>query len=336
MTTLYVTEPGAQLSLRNKRLLINKTTELLKSLPIEKVENIVLIGSISVSGACMTELLEREVPLTWIAHNGKMYGRLEPTTGINIERQQSQFRRADDEAFCLAVAKKFVTAKIRNCRVLLARWHRERELPQVAALLLDLKRYEQQALDAEEINVLLGYEGTASRCYFQGMGMVVPETFSFSRRSRRPPKDPYNALLSMAYTLLMYECYTAIRGKGLHPYLGYLHRVRKGHPALASDLMEEWRPVICDSIVMDLVSHRKVSPEDFTEAEVNTQGVYCSGDSAKRLIEAFDKKLKVVNNYISFVDYPLSFRESIQFQVGSLVKAIELNDPEIYRPVVIR
>jgi CRISPR-associated protein Cas1 len=336
MTTLYITEPGASLSLRSERLVIQKTQETLKTLPVEKVENIVLLGSISVTGPCMIELLEREISMTWIGYNGKMFGRLEPTTGINIERQREQFRRGEDEDFCLRLAKQFVMAKIRNSRVLLSRWHRERNVEKLAGLLDDLKQYEQQAAEASHINSLLGYEGTASRAYFEGMGLVVPQAFAFSKRSRRPPRDAYNALLSMAYTLLMYECYTALKTKGLHPYMGFLHQIRKGHPALASDVMEEWRSVICDSIVMDLVSHRKISPEDFTLPAPETGAVYCTGEASKRLIEAFEKKLRVVNNYISFVDYPLSFRESIQFQVGSLVKAIELKDPEIYRPVVIR
>ncbi|MBY0402717.1 MAG: CRISPR-associated endonuclease Cas1 [Cyanobacteria bacterium] len=336
MTTLYITEPGAYLTSKNNRLEIKKSQDLLKSLPIEKIENVVMVGSVSVSGPCMTDLLEREVPLTWISYNGKMFGRLEPTTGINIERQREQFRRGEDPAFSLAIAKKFVSAKIRNSRVLLARWNRERNIPEVPGLLEDLKIAELYVEDASDIPTLMGYEGHASKVYFKGMGMVVPSEFAFQRRSKQPPKDPFNAMLSLAYTLLMYECYTALKTKGLHPYMAYLHQIRQGHPALASDMMEEWRSVICDSVVMDLVTHHKVNPEDFIDSTQELGGIYCTGDASKRLIEAFEKKLKVMNQYVTFVDYPLSFRESLQFQVGALVKAIENNDPEIYKPVTIR
>ncbi len=336
MTTLYITEPGVHLTVRENRLQIKQTEQLLKSLPVEKVDNIVLIGAVSFSGKCAIELFEREVPVTWISYTGKVFGRLEPTTSVNIQRQREQFRRTEDPAFSLALAKRFVTAKIRNSRVMLSRWNRGRNLESVPQTLEDIKTLELKAVDAPDIPTLMGFEGAASRAYFQTLGQIVPAEFRFTSRTRQPPRDPVNSMLSLAYTMLMYECYTAIMNKGLHPYLGFLHQIKRGHPALASDMMEEWRTIICDAIVLDLIGHKQVTADDFEEPRADSGAVYCTGNASKRLIEAFEKKLKVHNQYLTYLDYPLSFRESLQFQVGSLVKAIELNDPELYRPITIR
>ncbi len=336
MTTLYVTEPGVHLALRENRIQIKNTDELLKSIPVEKIENIVLIGAVSFSGRCAIELFEREVPVTWISHTGKVFGRLEPTTGVNIHRQREQFRRSEDPEFCLALAKLFVGAKIRNSRVMLSRWNRERGIESIRQTLEDIKKLESQAVEAEDISILMGYEGAVSKAYFKSLGLIVPPEFLFNSRTKQPPLDPVNSMLSLAYTMLMYECYTAIVNKGLHPYLGLLHQIRRGHPALASDMMEEWRSIICDAIVLDLITHKQVTAEDFEEPKPINGAVYCTGEASKKLIEAFEKKLKVHNQYLNYVDYPLSFRESLQFQVGSLVKAIELNDVTLYRPITIR
>ena len=336
MTTLYVTDSGSYLSISGKRLEVKKSGELLKSVSLEKLENLVLIGWVSISSPLMVDLMERELPVTWISGTGKTYGRLEPTTGINIERQREQFRRGDNEKFCLNLAQKFIAAKIRNSRVMLARWNRERNIEKLNSIIQDMKDCEKIASEENSIESILGYEGYSAKLYFQSLGQIVPAEFEFEKRTRQPPKDPFNSMLSLAYTLLMYECYTAIRSKGLHPYMGFLHQIKKGHPALASDIMEEWRAIICDSIIFDLVSHKQVSVNDFEPPNAQNGGIYCRGEVLKKVIQAFEKKLSVSNNYINFVDYPLTFRESIQFQVGSLVKAIEENDPDIYRPIIIR
>lgn len=335
MTILYLSEEGSVLEKKGDRLKIRKVNDTLKELPLEKVDGIVLMGNTHVTTPLMTELLDREIPLTWLSETGKFYGRLEPTTSFDIHRQREQFRKADDEIFCFEMAKSFIGAKVRNCRVVLRRYNQTRKIPTVDVLDADIKRYLQKINDCADIPQLLGYEGNASKLYFQALGMLVPEDFRFSGRSRRPPKDPFNSLLSFGYTLLLYEIYTCISNKGLHPYIAFMHQPRRGHPALASDLIEEWRPTIVDSLVLSLVSKNIIKREDFREPAENG-GVYLTRDAAKVFIKQFETRIRSVNSYLSFVDYPLSFRESLQFQVGSLVKAIEEDDPSIYRPVLIK
>ena len=282
MTTVYVTEPGSYLSISGKRLEIKKSGDVIKSVTLEKLENLVLVGAVSITSPLMIDLMEREVPVTWISATGKTYGRLEPTTGINIERQREQFRRGDDEKFCLNLAQKFIAAKIRNSRVMLARWNRERSIDELSNAIEEMKDCEKIVLEEKSISSILGYEGYSSKLYFQALGKIVPPEFEFEKRTRQPLTDPFNSMLSLAYTLLMYECYTALRSKGLHPYMGFLHQIKKGHPALASDIMEEWRAIICDSIVFDLVSHKQVTVGDFEAPHPATGGIYCKGEVLKK------------------------------------------------------
>ncbi len=336
MTVLYLTEEGSYLCKEGNRLKIKKSKDTLKEIGLEKIENIVLVGNTHITTPLTAELLEREIPITWLSSTGKFYGRLEPTTYINIERQREQFRKGDDEIFCHELSKSFITGKIKNSQVLLRRYNRNKNSEKVEEIIKELKQYHLKVCSAESIEQMLGFEGNASKIYFKALGIMVKDEFHFTKRTRQPPKDPFNSLLSFGYTLLTYEIYTALINKGLHPYAGFMHQIRKGHPALASDLIEEWRPVIIDSLVMSLVQKEEITLDDFFPQCTETEGVYLNKEASKLFIKKFEEKIRQHNSYLTYVDYPLSFRESLQFQAGSLAKSIEENDPSIYRPVLIR
>lgn len=336
MTSLYLTEDGVHLTLKDNRIVVKKSSDILKEISLERVDNIVLVGNISMTSPLSIELLEREIPVNWLSSTGKFYGRLEPTTRVNIARQREQFRRADDEQYSLELAKTFIIGKVKNCQVVLRRYNRNFDFGDVQENIDELKRYVIKISEAESVEQLLGYEGNCAKLYFKSLGMMVKDDFKFEKRTRRPPKDKFNCLLSFGYTLLLYEIYTAIVNKGLHPYCSFLHKIRSGHPALASDLIEEWRPTIVDSLVMNLVQMKIITEEHFLPQEETTGGVFLTQEGLKIFIRKFEERLKQHNSYLSYVDYPLSFRESLQFQVGSLVKAIEENESGIYRAVLIR
>lgn len=336
MTSLYLTEDGSHLTLRDNRIVIKKSSDILKEISLEKVDNIVLVGNISMTSPLSIELLEREIPVNWLSSTGKFYGRLEPTTRVNITRQREQFRRSDDVDFSLKLSKAFISGKVKNCQVVLRRYNRNFDYDEVQENIEELKRYVIKISEAESVEQLLGYEGNSAKIYFSSLGKMVREEFKFDKRTRRPPKDKFNCLLSFGYTLLLYEIYTAIVNKGMNPYCSYLHKIRSGHPALASDLIEEWRPTIVDSLVMNLVQMKIITEEHFLPQDESTGGVFLTQEGLKIFIRKFEERLKQHNSYLSYVDYPLSFRESLQFQVGSLVKAVEENEAEIYRAVLIR
>lgn len=336
MASLYLTEEGTHLTLKDNRIIIKKSSETLKEVSLEKVDNIVLIGNISITSPLSIELLEREIPVNWLSSTGKFYGRLEPTTRVNIARQREQFRCSDNNEFSLELAKTFIVGKVKNCQVVLRRYNRNFEYEDVQENIEELKRYIIKISEAETIEQLLGYEGNSAKLYFNSLGKMVRDEFKFDKRTRRPPKDKFNCLLSLGYTLLLYEIYTAIINKGLHPYCSFLHKIRNGHPALASDLIEEWRPTIVDSLVMNLVQTKIITPDHFLPQDETTGGVFLTKEGLKIFIKKFEDRLKQLNSYLTYVDYPLSFRESLQFQVGALVKSIEEKDTNIYRAVLIR
>lgn len=336
MSSLYLTEDGTHLALKDNRILIKKSSEILKEISLEKVENIVIVGNVSITSPLSIELLEREIPVNWLSKTGKFYGRLEPTTRVNITRQREQFKCSDNVNFSLELAKTFIIGKVKNCQVVLRRYNRNFNYEDVQEIIEELKRYVLKISEAETVEQLLGYEGNSAKLYFKSLGEMVKKDFKFEKRTRRPPKDKFNCLLSLGYTLLLYEIYTAIINKGLHPYCSFLHKIRSGHPALASDLIEEWRPTIVDSLVMNLIQTRVITEDHFSPQDDLTGGVFLTKEGLKIFIMKFEERLKQHNSYLTYVDYPLSFRESLQFQVGSLVKAIEENDTSIYRAVLIR
>lgn len=336
MTSLYLTEEGTHLTLKDNRIVIKKSSDILKEVSLEKVDNIVIIGNISITSPLSIELLEREIPVNWLSSTGKFYGRLEPTTRVNIARQREQFRCSDNNEFSLELAKSFIIGKVKNCQVVLRRYNRNVSDNDVSENIEELKKYVIKISEAETVEQLLGYEGNSAKLYFKSLGKMVKEEFKFDKRTRRPPKDKFNCLLSLGYTLLLYEIYTAIINKGLHPYCSFLHKIRNGHPALASDLIEEWRPTVIDSLVMNLIQTKIITPEHFLPQDEMSGGVFLTKDGLKIFIKKFEERLKQLNSYLTYVDYPLSFRESLQFQVGALVKAIEENDTSIYRAVLIR
>lgn len=335
MSSVYIVEEGARLSKDGNRIVVKFGEDTLKELNIEKIDSIVLVGWASVTAPVMTELLRREIPLTYLSATGKFFGRLEPTTAMNIERRREQFRRGDAPEFCLALAKTMISAKIRNQRVLLRRYNDMRGFERVEEIRKEMKDCEEIISICDTVEQIMGYEGTAAKRYFEALALLVPSYYSFSGRSKQPPKDPFNSLLSLGYTLLLYEIYTACINKGLDPYASFVHKIKRGHPALCSDLIEEWRPVLVDSMVMNSVSRNMVSLNDFQEPDENG-GVYLSKTATKQFILWFEERLRSENKYLDYIDYPLSFRESLQLQVGSLAKAIEEKDVTIYRPVVIR
>ena len=347
MSILYLMEPALEARLKDGQILVKKrdTSTVLKTLPLEKVESIVALSSCYISHRLMMHCLEKGMPMTWVNHYGRSFGRLESTQFVNVERHALQFECYNDSTFRVGLSQRIVEAKLLNTKTLLGRWRRERNLGNDDALVREseegIKSLALKTLEAKSIESLRGLEGNGAKLYFKALGLILKpyDGFFFDRRSKQPPLDPFNAVLSLGYTLLMYEVQNAINMKGLHAYCGVLHELRHGHPALASDLMEEWRAPIIDAISLALVSQRRLNAVEglhFQEANPETGAVYLNHEGSSRLVEAFERKVRSVNNYSTVVDYPLSYRESIVAQIGSYCKAIEHCDYTFYQPIRIK
>lgn len=185
------------------------------------------------------------------------------------------------------------------------------------------------------VSEMIGYEGQAAKYYFGGLGKCIEEEFVFHGRSRRPPMDEFNSMISLGYSILMNELYCKIEMKGLNPYFGFLHRDAEKHPTLASDLMEEWRAVIVDTTVMSMINGHEVSKDEFFK-NVDEPGCYLTKEALGKYLNKLERKFRTEVRYLPYVSYPVSFRRAIMLQVNELCKAIENGDADLYEPIQIR
>jgi CRISPR-associated protein Cas1 len=329
---LYVQEPGSVVRLTRGRIEVRKDRELVTSMRIVDVLEVALLGGASISGPALRELVTAGVPVTHFTHGGRFQAITVGFETSNVDLRIAQFRTADDQGASLALARSLVGAKIRNGRVLLRRNGGDT----TAAAVGELMRLARRADRAPAVESLLGIEGAAAREYYRALaGLLAGRgrgmTFDFARRSRRPPRDRVNAVLSFLYALLTKECALAARRVGFDPLLGFFHRPRFGRPALALDLMEEFRPLIADSVLLTLVNGGRLTPGDFTE---RAGGVALTSSGRRAVIGAYEQRLATTLIHPTF-GYSVAYRRAIELQARMLA-AVLLGDVPDYRPLVTR
>ena len=332
MSFVYITEDGAFIRKRGGNFVVGRNRETVMEIPSEVLEGLVLVDSVQVSSQAMTEFLRLGVPVTWLSHTGAFFGRLESTRHVQVFRQEKQILTRNTP-FALEIAKKCIAGKVHNQLTIIRRYNRyddNEALKDAVKQILALRKHIFQSETREQI---MGYEGVISRVYFQALSKMAPEEFAFTGRSKQPPLDPFNSMLSFGYTLLMYEIYTAIANEGLHPYFGFLHALKSRHPALASDLMEEWRAVLIDSMVLSLVNHHEIKPEHFKKRDDGEPGIYLTRDGRTIFLRAYEKKMRTQNKYI---DGKRSYRQSLAYQVTQYREALMAENTELYEPIFLR
>ncbi len=332
MSYLYVSEQGAVISYEACRFRVKYKNEMVKSVPAETVETIQLFGKIQLTTQCMEECLKRGINVVFYSSNGAYFGRLVSPNHVNVARQRIQAALSND--FKMAMARNIIRAKISNQIVILRRYSRYKTV-KCEEEITQMQRLARKLEGCEKVEEIMGYEGAAARCYFAALGKLIDPDFRFDKRSRRPPKDPFNSMISLGYSIIMNEIYGKLEGKGLNPYFGVLHQDREKHPTLASDLMEEWRAVLIDSLTMSLVNGHEIQLEDFNREEDNP-GIYLSKKGFKTYINKLEGKLHADHRYLSYVDYAVSFRRALDLQVNQFCNAIQSGNPEIYKPIQIR
>ena len=262
MATLYVTEPGARIEKEYRRLLVTKDDEVLLRVPLSRVSDVVLVGRTGATTPAMLALLDAGIELAFVSRSGKLRGRLTPPTAKNIPLRHKQYERAMDEGFCLEIARAIVGGKLRNERTLARRLCRGRDEIDAASI-EEITAVIKQVDGAPNMDTLRGLEGAGARAYFRVFRQSLALEWGFEKRVRRPPGDPVNAMLSLGYTLLGHNMMTALEVVGLDPYDGFFHADKYGRPALALDLVEEFRSVIVNSVVLTVVNKRMLTPDDF-------------------------------------------------------------------------
>lgn len=335
MSNIYVYDQGSKIQYKDGRLQIDTQDECTKSIPIENIDNVLLFGAVNITTGCINTLLKKGIHLTWLSKNGSFFGRLESTSNVNITKQRLQFRKSDDENFKLEISKQFIKGKTKNQRTILQRYARIAKDANLSFQIKEMEREIKRIDNALSINELMGIEGNLARIYYSGLSVILPDEFKFKKRTKRPPKDPFNSLLSFGYTLLHYEIFTSVVTRGLNPYAAFLHSDREKHPALCSDLMEEWRPVLVDSLAIAMIKKRQISKNDFNE-DKNTGGVFLNKEGCQKFTVEFEKRLKQEVAYVEKLPYRMSFRRIIDRQILELTKAMENDSPEIYESILIR
>jgi len=274
LNTLYVTTPLSYLHLDNDTVRVEVERETRLRVPLHHLGGVVTFGNVLVSPALMHRLADDGKSLVLLSEHGRFKARLEGPVSGNILLRQAQHARAGDPAFALATARAFVAGKIKNSRQVLVRGAREARDDEESVRLTrradDLAAALRALPGAGDLDTVRGIEGEAARQYFAGLNLVLRAdaraVFTMDGRSRRPPRDRMNALLSFLYAMLMNDCRSAVETVGLDPQLGFLHAVRPGRAALALDLMEEFRPV-ADRLALTLVNRAQLDRDDFTEHE---------------------------------------------------------------------
>lgn len=295
LNTLFVLSEGAYLSLKDDNVVVQNKDKRLASIPLRSIEGIVSFSYKGASPALMGKCAEFGVSIAFFSPHGHYYCSILGEKNRNVLLRREQFRVADDESRSLPVAKSFILGKVFNCRWVLERTKRdhamrvnvERISAQSAALKCALGEVE----NCSSVDELRGIEGNAAKDYFAAYDDLIlrsKDDFYFEGRSRRPPMDRMNALMSFVYTLLTGDCTAALQGVGLDPYVGFMHVDRPGRASLALDLMEEFRPVVADRFVLSLVNTGAIKRKDFEERE--NDGIFLNEKGRKTVLASWQKR----------------------------------------------
>jgi CRISPR-associated protein Cas1 len=308
---LYVIEQGAVVGKSGEVLEVRLKGEAVGHAKTIDISQLCIFGSVMVTPSVVYSLCQRDIPICHYSSGGWFYGITHGMTHKNVELRLYQYRKAESKSEALKVARRFVEGKITNCRTMVRRNHPHSP----EQLLFQLKNLAKLARVAKDVESLRGIEGAASNAYFSSFGSMIRDMqFDFKSRNRRPPADPVNALLSFLYSLLVKEVVVNLLAVGFDPYLGYYHVPKYGRPALALDLMEEFRPLIADSTALTLLNRKELADSDFVvvghECALNQNG-------RKKAIEGYHRRLDTLVKHPIF-GYSISYGRVIEVQARLL------------------
>lgn len=339
LNTLYVTLPESYLRLDNNTLRVEVEREARLQVPLHHLGSVVCFGHVGLTAPLLHRLAEEGIALVLLDSNGRFKARLEGAVSGNVLLRQAQHRQAGDPTFALETARACVAGKIKNARGVLQRGAREAKEATEASLLSrgadDLAASLRALPTAADLDVLRGVEGDAARKYFACVNLLVRAElrtdFGLDGRSRRPPRDRLNALLSFLYAMWMNDCRSAIEAAGLDPQIGFLHAVRPGRAALALDLMEEFRP-FADRLALTLVNRGQLNPNDFVIREGGA--VALQGDARKAVVVAYqERKQEALTHPLLAQPVPLGLIPLVQARL--LARAVR-GETEGYLPFTVK
>lgn len=339
LNTLYVTTPETYLRLDNETLRVEVNRETRLRVPLHHLSAVVCFGHINLSAPLMHLLAERDIALVLLDDNGRFKARLEGAISGNVLLRQAQFQRVADANFTLDIARACVAGKIKNTRQVLQRGAREAKSDDEAKTLTrladDLAASLRALPDVTNLDSLRGVEGEAARQYFSGLNLLVrPDQragFAMDGRTRRPPRDRFNAMLSFLYAMWMNDCRSALEAAGLDPQVGFLHTLRPGRASLALDLMEEFRPW-ADRLTLTLINRGQLNADSFVLREGGA--VSLQPDARKMVVVAYQERKKdEINHPLLAQPVPLGLVPLVQARL--LARAVR-EDGAPYVPFVAK
>lgn len=295
LNTLFVTTQGAYLNKEGESVVVNVEREVRMRVPVHTLGGIVCFGNVMCSPFLMHHCAENQVLMSFLSEHGRFLARVNGPVNGNVLLRRRQYRMADDPVKSTSLARSFLLGKAANARTVLmraARDHGDKDGMDAVVHVADhIGGLMRGLLYEESLDAVRGREGDISRHYFSAFDRLITaqkDAFFFHERSRRPPMDNMNALLSFIYTLLAHDCVSALESVGLDPQVGFLHRDRPGRPSLALDLMEEFRPFFADRLALSLVNLRQVQSSGFKRTE--SGAVEMNDDTRKTLLVAYQKR----------------------------------------------
>ena len=310
---MYVQAQGGIVGKSGDNLTVRVKGQKIASARLLDVSNLSIFGNAQVTAQATREMLDRNIPICHFTYGGWLKGVTHGIGHKNVELRMSQFAAAGDRIRSLSIAREMVIAKLRNSRVMLRRNHPDAP-PQA---LKEIARLSRSARKADSLQTLLGIEGAAASVYFANFGAMIraeDSEFDFRVRTRRPPKDPVNAVLSFLYSMLIKQALVSAISVGFDPYMGFYHQPKYGKPALALDLAEEFRPIVADSAALTLFNNAELKPPDFIR---RSGAVSLTQEGRKAVIRAFERRMDTLIRHPLF-GYSISYRRIMEVQARLL------------------
>ena len=314
---VYVVGQGQTVRKKGDRLEVWSREGKVSEAKLREISQVSLYGGVEITTPALVELMQRGVPVIHYTHGGWFQGICLGTTHKNVELRMHQFEWAMNPRRSILLARKAVAGKIRNCRTLIRRNDLERSIDSLD-LLAKLASDAEEASSSEN---LLGIEGAAAETYFSRFDNLLKagsRGFSFENRNKRPPKDPVNAVLSYLYGILVKDLFVTLLAVGFDPYLGFYHRPRYGRPALALDMMEEFRPLIADSVAITLFNNEELSKKDFIKTGA---GVSLTPEGKKVVVGGYERRMETEITHPIF-GYKVSYRRVLEVQARLLARVV--------------
>ena len=321
---VYVQEQGSYISKSGECIHVKTKDKVLKKIRLIDISEITVFGNIQITTQAIRELCNRNIPICYMTYGGWFTG---ITTGLshkNVELRINQHKKYSEKNSSMAIAREIVFGKIKNCATMLRRNHKSPPKEKIS----QLDGFAERARTTKQYDTLLGIEGISARIYFSEFnGMIKSESidFDFNGRNRRPPKDPVNAILSFLYAMLTRQATTTVNRVGFDPYLGFLHRPKYGKPALALDIIEEFRPIVADSVCITIINNGEITKADVIKTSF---GVNLTSAGRRAVITAYERRMDSTATH-PLLGYAASYRRIMETQARLLSRHI-LDEIPVY------